>query len=215
MAKVKVGIGPNGLAYDAGHRLLLAANVGDPARPGSFTVSLVDVGTASPDRQHPGVGADPVERLRRRERAILRQHRRSAADRRDRQRRPDAARRCVFDAGDGSAWARPRSGHTASLLRVRRPGAARGRFAVGRRAERARDQRRAGRRLPQRRAPSISTSRSAIPESSTSSTRRRCAVSRAFRPSAARTRSASTRPATSCTPSCRRRIGPQCSGDRP
>jgi DNA-binding beta-propeller fold protein YncE len=45
VAKVKVGIGPNGLAYDAGHRLLLAANVGDPARPGSFTVSLVDAGT--------------------------------------------------------------------------------------------------------------------------------------------------------------------------
>jgi DNA-binding beta-propeller fold protein YncE len=43
VAKVKVGIGPNGLAYDAGHGLLLAANVGDPARPGSYTVSLVDV----------------------------------------------------------------------------------------------------------------------------------------------------------------------------
>jgi DNA-binding beta-propeller fold protein YncE len=41
--KVKVGIGPNGLAYSADHRLLLAANVGDPARPGSFSVSLVDV----------------------------------------------------------------------------------------------------------------------------------------------------------------------------
>ena len=42
-ARVKVGIGPNGLAYAAGQRLLLAANVGDPARRGSFTVSLVDV----------------------------------------------------------------------------------------------------------------------------------------------------------------------------
>ena len=41
--KVKVGIGPNGLAYSADHRLLLAANVGDPARLGSFSVSLVDV----------------------------------------------------------------------------------------------------------------------------------------------------------------------------
>src|SRR5262249_60089095 len=43
-AKVKVGIGPNGLAYSAEHRLLLAANVGDPSRPGSFSISLVDVG---------------------------------------------------------------------------------------------------------------------------------------------------------------------------
>jgi DNA-binding beta-propeller fold protein YncE len=43
VAKVEVGVGPNGLAYDAGHRLLLAANVGDPSRHRSFTVSLVDV----------------------------------------------------------------------------------------------------------------------------------------------------------------------------
>src|SRR5574337_1195523 len=40
---VRVGIGPNGLAYDPGRRLLLAANVGDPAIPGSQTVSMVDV----------------------------------------------------------------------------------------------------------------------------------------------------------------------------
>lgn len=43
VAKVKVGDGPNGLAYAADHRLLLAANVGDPSRRESFTVSLVDV----------------------------------------------------------------------------------------------------------------------------------------------------------------------------
>jgi DNA-binding beta-propeller fold protein YncE len=43
LVKVKVGLRPNGLAYDAGHRLLLAANVGDPARSGSFSVSMVDV----------------------------------------------------------------------------------------------------------------------------------------------------------------------------
>ena len=43
LVKVKVGGRPNGLAYDFGRRLLLAANVGDPARPGSFSVSLVDV----------------------------------------------------------------------------------------------------------------------------------------------------------------------------
>jgi len=45
VAKVKVSVGPNGLAYDPGHRLLLAANVGDPSRRGSASVSLVDVGT--------------------------------------------------------------------------------------------------------------------------------------------------------------------------
>ena len=44
LEEVRVGIGPNGLAYDPGRRLLLAANVGDPAIPGSHTVSMVDVG---------------------------------------------------------------------------------------------------------------------------------------------------------------------------
>jgi DNA-binding beta-propeller fold protein YncE len=43
VAKVGVGIGPNGLAYDPGRRRLLAANVGDPTIPDSFTVSLVDI----------------------------------------------------------------------------------------------------------------------------------------------------------------------------
>ena len=41
--KVGVGIRPNGLAYDPARNLLLAANVGDPAIPNSFTVSMVDV----------------------------------------------------------------------------------------------------------------------------------------------------------------------------
>ena len=43
--KVGVGIRPNGLAYDARRRHLLAAHVGDPAIPGSHTVSIVDVGS--------------------------------------------------------------------------------------------------------------------------------------------------------------------------
>lgn len=43
LTKVAVGVKPNGLAYDPGRGLLLAANVGDPSRPGSFTVSMVDV----------------------------------------------------------------------------------------------------------------------------------------------------------------------------
>jgi DNA-binding beta-propeller fold protein YncE len=41
--RVPVGGKPNGLAYDPRRRLLLAATVGDPARPGSFTASMVDV----------------------------------------------------------------------------------------------------------------------------------------------------------------------------
>ena len=43
LVKVKVGIRPNGLAYDPHRNLLIAANVGDPAIPGSFAVSVVDV----------------------------------------------------------------------------------------------------------------------------------------------------------------------------
>src|SRR5262245_8161947 len=47
LAKVPVGVRPNGLAFDAGRQVLLAANVGDPATPGSFTLSVVDVPTRS------------------------------------------------------------------------------------------------------------------------------------------------------------------------
>ena len=43
VTRIGVGIRPNGLAYDPRRRRLLAANVGDPAVPGSFTVSIVDV----------------------------------------------------------------------------------------------------------------------------------------------------------------------------
>ena len=38
LIKVVVGTQPNGLAYDPGRNLLLAANVGDPEQPGSHTV---------------------------------------------------------------------------------------------------------------------------------------------------------------------------------
>src|SRR5260221_4519590 len=44
VTKVKVGIAPNGLAYDPGRKLLLAANLGDPAIAGSHTVTMVDTG---------------------------------------------------------------------------------------------------------------------------------------------------------------------------
>ncbi len=43
IAKVNVGVRPNGLAYDPTRNLLLAANAGDPAIANSFTVSIVDV----------------------------------------------------------------------------------------------------------------------------------------------------------------------------
>ena len=42
VAKIAVGVRPNGLSYDPKRNLLLAANVGDPAIPDSFTVSVVD-----------------------------------------------------------------------------------------------------------------------------------------------------------------------------
>ena len=41
IVKVPVGLRPNGLAYDPTRRLILVANVGDPAVPGSHTLSMV------------------------------------------------------------------------------------------------------------------------------------------------------------------------------
>ncbi|MCF8534264.1 MAG: hypothetical protein K9G48_14750 [Reyranella sp.] len=40
---IDVGRGPNGLAYDPGRRIVLAANVGDPAMPDSHTLSMVEL----------------------------------------------------------------------------------------------------------------------------------------------------------------------------
>jgi DNA-binding beta-propeller fold protein YncE len=45
LGTVRVGLGPNGLAYDPRRVQLLVANVGDAAVPGSHTLSLVDVKT--------------------------------------------------------------------------------------------------------------------------------------------------------------------------
>ena len=39
--KIPVGLRPNGLAYDPARRVVLVANVGDPAIPGSHTLSMV------------------------------------------------------------------------------------------------------------------------------------------------------------------------------
>ncbi len=43
ITKIPVGVRPNGLAFDAGRKLLLAANVGNPDAPGSFSLSMVDI----------------------------------------------------------------------------------------------------------------------------------------------------------------------------
>ena len=43
VTKIAVGMRPNGLAYDPRRRLLLVANVGDPAVPHSYTLSIVDI----------------------------------------------------------------------------------------------------------------------------------------------------------------------------
>jgi DNA-binding beta-propeller fold protein YncE len=43
VTRIAVGVRPNGLAYDAKRRLVLAANVGDPAVPHSCTLSMVDL----------------------------------------------------------------------------------------------------------------------------------------------------------------------------
>ncbi len=43
LERIRVGLRPNGLAYDARRGRLLVAHVGDPAIPGSRTVSVIDV----------------------------------------------------------------------------------------------------------------------------------------------------------------------------
>lgn len=69
ITKVPVDLRPNGLAYDPVHRLLLAAHVGDPAIPGSFTVAIVDVAKQQKLTSIPVPGRtrwtifDPLEQL--------------------------------------------------------------------------------------------------------------------------------------------------------
>ncbi len=73
VAKIDVGVRPNGLAYDARRRLVLAANVGDPAVPRSYTLSMVDL-DASKMRSSIEVPAAPLDGVRSRGRGLLRQH---------------------------------------------------------------------------------------------------------------------------------------------
>lgn len=44
---IEAGHRPNGLAFDRGRRILVAANVGDATIPGSMTASIIDVGRSS------------------------------------------------------------------------------------------------------------------------------------------------------------------------
>jgi DNA-binding beta-propeller fold protein YncE len=41
--KIPAGVKPNGLAFDPGRGILIAANVGDPSIPDSYSVSIIDV----------------------------------------------------------------------------------------------------------------------------------------------------------------------------
>jgi len=41
--KIAVGVKPNGLAFDPARGILIAANVGDPSIPDSYTVSIIDL----------------------------------------------------------------------------------------------------------------------------------------------------------------------------
>ena len=43
VTKIAVGVHPNGLAFDAKRRVIVVANLGDPAIPGSCTLSVVDL----------------------------------------------------------------------------------------------------------------------------------------------------------------------------
>jgi DNA-binding beta-propeller fold protein YncE len=69
VTRVKVGMRPNGLAYDPSRKLLLAANVGDAAIAGSATMTMVDVGAASVRAEVPAPGRtrwtvfDPEQQL--------------------------------------------------------------------------------------------------------------------------------------------------------
>jgi DNA-binding beta-propeller fold protein YncE len=47
VAKVKVGVRPNGAAFDPRRRQILVANVGDPALAGSHTLTMVDLDAKS------------------------------------------------------------------------------------------------------------------------------------------------------------------------
>ncbi len=57
VTKIAVGVRPNGLAFDAKRRVLLVANLGDSAIPGSCTLSVVDVDTRRMRAEIPVAGS--------------------------------------------------------------------------------------------------------------------------------------------------------------
>jgi DNA-binding beta-propeller fold protein YncE len=69
LTKIRVGVRPNGLAYDADRKILLAANVGHSDIAGSLTVSVVDVASRALLGDIPVPGRtrwavfDPISRL--------------------------------------------------------------------------------------------------------------------------------------------------------
>src|SRR5205823_8565305 len=69
VARLQVGVRPNGLAYDGERTTLLAPNVGRPGFAGSFTVSIVDVDAEALVADVPVPGRtrwaifDPIDRL--------------------------------------------------------------------------------------------------------------------------------------------------------
>ena len=123
--KIDVGMRPNGLAYDPQRRRLLVAHVGDPAIPGSYTVSVVDVPRPPADRRHRGRRSHPLGGLRSGRGRLPRQHRRSAADRHHRRRRA-TVRRVVTMPQRRASRPRHRRHPSPAVLRVRRGGPARG-----------------------------------------------------------------------------------------
>ena len=75
MRKVDVGVRPNGLAYDHRRQLVLAANVGDPAVPGSYTLSMIDLdGACACGRRSPCRGRTRWAVFDPEADALLRQH---------------------------------------------------------------------------------------------------------------------------------------------
>src|SRR5216117_1635277 len=101
VARIQVGVRPNGLAYDGERKILLVANVGRPGLAGSFTVSIVDVDAEALIADVPVPGRtrwaifDPIDRLfyvnirlpQRELAARLRRRRRPWCDRCDRRRK--------------------------------------------------------------------------------------------------------------------------------
>ena len=117
LVKVKVGLRPNGLAYDPGRRLLLAANVGEPSRPGSFSLSMVDVGDRAMIADIPVPGRTRWTVFDG-DRLVLRQHRRPASDRRRGGREPQSRGSYLRSLGRGPTWAGPGYRCSEAVLRM-------------------------------------------------------------------------------------------------